>query len=175
MAYDHPFKDGNGRTARALFYWYMLSQGYWLFEFVSISTILKKSPTKYARAFLYTETDDNDLTYFIIHQLDIIVKAIDSLHSYIQKKTEELKETEKLLKPSSELNYRQIALLGHALKHPGQDYTIESHRKSHGVTYQTSRTDLLNLYERGLLTKIKLSKAFIFQPSPNLSKKLKSQ
>ena len=30
LAYDHPFIDGNGRTARALFYWSMLSQGYWL-------------------------------------------------------------------------------------------------------------------------------------------------
>jgi hypothetical protein len=28
LAYDHPFCDGNGRTARALFYWSMLKQGY---------------------------------------------------------------------------------------------------------------------------------------------------
>ena len=28
LAYDHPFVDGNGRTARALFYWSMLRQGY---------------------------------------------------------------------------------------------------------------------------------------------------
>jgi len=35
LAYDHPFVDGNGRTARALFYWAMLRNKYWLFEFVS--------------------------------------------------------------------------------------------------------------------------------------------
>src|SRR3546814_850888 len=28
IGYDHPFCDGNGRTARALFYWSMLSSGY---------------------------------------------------------------------------------------------------------------------------------------------------
>lgn len=32
LGYDHPFVDGNGRTARALFYWAMLRQNYSLFE-----------------------------------------------------------------------------------------------------------------------------------------------
>ena len=69
LAYDHPFVDGNGRTARALFYWLMLRNNYWLFEFISISQIIRKAPIKYGRAFLYTETDDNDLTYFILYHL----------------------------------------------------------------------------------------------------------
>ena len=65
LAYDHPFVDGNGRTARALFYWGMLNAGYWLFELISISNILRKAPIKYGRSFLYSETDDNDVTYFL--------------------------------------------------------------------------------------------------------------
>ena len=48
LAYDHPFIDGNGRTARALFYWSVLSQGLWLFEFLSISAIIRKAPAGYA-------------------------------------------------------------------------------------------------------------------------------
>ena len=32
LGYDHPFVDGNGRTARALFYWSMLRNGYGLFK-----------------------------------------------------------------------------------------------------------------------------------------------
>src|SRR5258708_3942640 len=67
-AYDHPFEDGNGRTARALFYWSMLSSRYWLAEYLTISTILRKAPLQYSRSFLYTESDDNDLTYFLLHQ-----------------------------------------------------------------------------------------------------------
>ena len=43
LAFDHPFEDGNGRTARALFYWAMLHHDYWLFEFVSISSGLRSS------------------------------------------------------------------------------------------------------------------------------------
>ena len=80
LAYDHPFVDGNGRTARALFYWAMLHADYWLFEYVSISDVLRRAPVKYYRAFLHTETDDNDLTYFLLHQSDVIRKAIDTLH-----------------------------------------------------------------------------------------------
>ncbi|MCB1083642.1 MAG: Fic family protein, partial [Simkania sp.] len=57
LAYDHPFVDGNGRTARALFYWSMLRQGYWLFEFISISEVILRAPSKYAVSFLQTETD----------------------------------------------------------------------------------------------------------------------
>ena len=68
LAYDHPFADGNGRTARTLFYWSMLRSGYWLAEFLSISRLLRKAPAAYARAFLHTETDENDLTYFVLYQ-----------------------------------------------------------------------------------------------------------
>ena len=45
-------------------------------------------------------------------------------------------------------NHRQIALVRHALKHPGHRYTIASHRRSHNVVYQTARSDLLDLAKR---------------------------
>lgn len=80
LAYDHPFIDGNGRTARAIFYWSMLHHKYWLFEFISISAIIRKAPVKYGRSFLHTETDDNDLTYFIVAQAKVIQTAIEALH-----------------------------------------------------------------------------------------------
>ena len=74
LAYDHPFVDGNGRTARALFYWVMAREGYWLCEYISISRILRKARSTYARSFLYTETDDNDATYFIVDQLAVLTQ-----------------------------------------------------------------------------------------------------
>ena len=40
IGYIHPFGDGNGRTARAIFYWFMLRSGYWLFEYLSIRSCL---------------------------------------------------------------------------------------------------------------------------------------
>ena len=129
LAYDHPFVDGNGRTARALFYWVMAREGYWLCEYVSISRILKKARVQYARAFLYTETDDNDATYFILYQLGVLTRAIRDLHAYLDRKAAEVREVEDLVRRSTalraELNPRQLDLLTHALKHTNAEFTVE--------------------------------------------------
>jgi len=172
LAYDHPFVDGNGRAARALFYWLMLQHRYWLFEFVSVSQIIVKAPAKYARAFLHTETDDNDLTYFIIYHLNIIRQAIKALYDYIELKTNRLQAIENQLRGIIVLNHRQRALIGHALRHPHQRYTIKSHQISQNVVYQTARTDLLDLENRGLLTSQKIGKTWYFTPASNLEEKL---
>ena len=173
LAYDHPFIDGNGRTARALFYWSMLHRGYWLFEFISISRIILKAPIKYAMAYLDTETDDNDLTYFLVYHVEVIRRAIADLHVYLERKTTELNRAIADLRGLSILNHRQRDLIQHALRHPGHVYTIDSHRGSHGVTLQTARTDLLNLVDRGLLSKRKSGRFWNFRSVPNLDAKLK--
>ncbi len=172
LAYDHPFVDGNGRTARALFYWSMLHYGYWLCEYISISHILRKAPDQYSRAFLYTETDDNDLTYFIIYHLDVIDRAIRALHTYIRRKTEMLTALETELKRLGTFNHRQRALLSHALRHPNGRYTIQSHQTSQGVVYQTARLDLFALERRGLLNAKKVGRRWYFFPANDLEEKL---
>src|SRR6266545_4052340 len=95
LAYDHPFVDGNGRTARALFYWSMRVQGYWLTEYLTISSILRKAPSKYTRAFLLTETDEGDTTYFLLYQLEVIKRAVEQLHVYLRKKAKEVSDLER--------------------------------------------------------------------------------
>lgn len=172
LAYDHPFVDGNGRTARALFYWAMLHSGYWLFEFVSISKILKKAPAKYGRSFLYTETDDNDLTYFLIAQTQVIRRAIRELHEYIERKTAEVRQVELHMRALDLFNHRQVEVIRHALKHPGQRYTIASHQNSHQVSYQTARTDLLNLWTSGVLDQRKKGNQMGFIAPADLSERL---
>jgi Fic family protein len=174
LAYDHPFEDGNGRTARALFYWSMLRQGYWLFEFISISSILKKAQAKYGRSFQYTETDDNDATYFINFQLEVIDRALDAVDKYLARKTREIADAERRLKECGEFNYRQLALLSHALRKPATEYTVKSHSVSHNVTAATARTDLHNLVEAGLLEerRPKSGRKVIYAVSPNLAKLL---
>lgn len=172
LAYDHPFVDGNGRTARALFYWLMLQYKYWLFEFVSISQVIVKAPAKYARAFLYTGTDENDLTYFIVYHLDVIRQAIKALYEYIELKTRRLQAIENQLQGIQVLNHRQRALISHALRHSRHKYTFRSHQISHNVVYQTSRLDLLDLVNRGLLTSQKIGKTWYFTPVGDLEKKL---
>lgn len=172
LAYDHPFVDGNGRTARALFYWCMAREGYWLCEYVSISRILRKARAQYARSYLYTETDDNDATYFLLYQMRVLLRAIGDLHEYLAKKVAEIHDAEEVVRRAqsvnAELNQRQLALINHALKKATARYTVESHRLSHGVSYETARSDLLKLVGQKLLTQRKVGKAFVFTPAANL-------
>ena len=174
LGYDHPFVDGNGRTARALFYWSMLSQGYWMAEYLSISKILKNAPSKYARSFLYSETDSNDLTYFLDYHLDVIRRAIDQLQEYLAKKVGEVRRVEGLLRKSTEFNHRQLAILSSALRNPGTRYTIKSHQRSHNVVYDTARTDLLELAEKSLLVSHKSGRTYQFSAPSNLEARLRS-
>ena len=156
IGYEHPFVDGNGRTARALFYWAMRRAGYWMAEFLSISTILRKAPTQYARAYLLTERDDNDVTYFLDYNLRVVLRAVDELRRYLARKASETHDTERLLEHwavGGRLNYRQVAAIRSLSKRPSRPYTIEEHRRTNHVTYQTARTDLLKLAELGLLKK----------------------
>jgi len=174
LAYDHPFEDGNGRTARALFYWYMRARGYWLVEYLSISRILADAPARYGRAFLYTETDDRDTTYFIVHQLGVIQRAVADLHAYLDRKVREVRHVERLMRAGSEaFNHRQLALLGHAIRTPGHGYTFHSHSTSHGVTHETARNDLLPLAEAGLLERRRVGRRYVFNAHAQLAQRLK--
>ena len=178
MGYDHPFCDGNGRTARALFYWAMVREGYWLAEFISISRIIKESPAQYGRAYLHTETDDNDLTYFLIHQLEMIHKAITALHAFLAKKAKGISEAEQMLKKNprlkGKLNFRQVALLRHALKNPRFSYVIDEHQRSHGISYDVARKDLLAMAEElKLLTKARDGRRYLFVVPDDLEQRIR--
>ena len=167
VAYEHPFMDGNGRTARALFYWSMLRSGYWLIEFLSISSIIKEAPAQYSKAYLYTETDDNDVTYFLDFNTRVLLKALNELQQYIGKKSAEVERVHELLgdsELSERFNHRQIALISTAIRNSGGVYTIESHQNSHNITYPTARSDLKHLEELGLLSKRKVSNKFVYRP-----------
>ena len=176
IGYDHPFVDGNGRTARALFYWAMAKFGYWMTEFLSISTIIRKAPVQYARAYVFSETDDNDVTYFLDYNLRVILRSIRQLHAYLARKAREMRDVQRLLDrfvPASVLNYRQVALIVAMRKHPDMFYTIESHRRSHNVSYQTARTDLFKLADLRLVTTARQGRAFVFEPVGDLDDKLR--
>jgi Fic family protein len=172
LAFDHPFVDGNGRTARALFYWSMLHEGYWLFEFISISRILLNQPSQYSRAFLHTESDDNDLTYFILYHLEVIRKAIAQLHEYIGNESKRITAMERELRQLKYINHRQRALISHALRHPYHQYTIKSHQTSHNIVYQTARVDLMALEKEGILEGEKIGRTMHYTPTKNLREKL---
>lgn len=175
MGYDHYFEDGNGRTARALFYWSMLKQGFWVTEYLTISRILKDAPSQYASSFLLTEQDDSDLTYFFDYHLKVVQRAIDDLNRYIARKVDEVREVQGLLAAAPGVyNHRQIALLEHAIKKPDAVFTVESHGNSHRIAPETSRRDLLELEERGFLRHVTIKRRHVWSPVPNLVETMKN-
>jgi Fic family protein len=153
FGYDHYFADGNGRTARTAFFWSMLNSGHWLTEYLAISRILKQAPGKYATAYEYTEDDDGDLTYFIHHQLDVILRALDDLDSYldVQKKRHEAR-TKELEALSANLNFRQLDVMERLSSGSLRSITSAAFADHYRVSQQTARTDLSGLAGRGLLT-----------------------
>jgi Fic family protein len=175
LAYEHPYVDGNGRTARALFYWAVVKSGYWLLEYVSISRIINTAPVKYGMAFLHTETDGNDLTYFFHHQLDVVQKAIDELSEFIARKQEEVQELNEALnskKLKGHLNHRQLAILHDAIRSPQSIYNIKDHKNIHGISYLTARSDLEGLAELKFLAKHKRGNKSLYKPVTGISKKI---
>ncbi len=146
IGYIHPFVDGNGRTARALFYWYLLKSGYWLTEYLSISRLIVKSKTQYALAYLYSETDDNDLTYFIHFKIKIMLSAYDDLKKYLQRKMKEkiqLNEFQRI----DNINERQALILKWIYDEPGLTLTVKEIQVRFNISNQTARTDLELLKE----------------------------
>ncbi len=168
LAYLHPFCDGNGRTARALFYLHAVRKGYWLFEYVSISRAILERRAQYDRAFLYTELDDADVTYFVTFHLQAVEGALRDFWVYVERKAEEDRRLAQQVSHDGELNHRQRAVLSRALKDSAVKFTIASHRASHNIAYGTARADLIGLADRGYLSQRRQGKTFVFYPASDL-------
>jgi Fic family protein len=173
IGYIHPFVDGNGRTARALFYWHLISNGYWLVEYMSISKIIIRAPAKYGRSFLHTEYDENDLTYFIQYNLRCLDAALKNLHKYIQRKVREKQGLFTLITKEN-INERQAELLRGLLIDNRKSLTIKEVQTKFGIVYQTARTDLMGLEQLGYVQEKKMGKKLIFFRSSKFEEKVKS-
>lgn len=175
VGYDHYFADGNGRTARALFYWSMLHHGYWLTEYLTISTILRKAPSQYSYAYLLTEDDGGDLTYFIHYNLGVIERALNGLNEYLQRKSSELHTVRQELGLSPGVySHREIQVLEDAVVDPTFRMRAKDYSRRFQVSLETARSDLNHLVQEGLFRKSKHSKAFVWSPVDNLGQILKA-
>lgn len=171
LAYLHPFVDGNGRTARALFYWYLLRKNYWLFQYLSVSRVIRMSRVQYDNAFLKTELDDNDLTYFLIYNLKTINKAIDDFIEHFKNKLSEEKRIEQMAVQFKGLNERQLLLINYLIENPQISVDIKTHKNKYQTAYQTARTDLIKLHNKGMLTQISDGKKYIYVPNKDALRK----
>ena len=157
LAYMHPFADGNGRTARAIFYWYMLKQGYWLTEYLSISRIISRSKKSYENTFLYSEADGNDIGYFISYNLRVLDLAFKEFQRYIKRKSYDKEKTKRFLRLGA-VNERQAEIMRRYYDHPDEVLTVKDVQVMFAVTPTTAKSDITRLMRMGALSEISFNK-----------------
>ena len=157
LAFMHPFVDGNGRTARALFYWYMLKEKYWLTEYMSISRVIAKSKPSYEKSFRYVENDGNDIGYFVAFNLRALDISFQQLTDYIQRKQREKKAATSFM-IAGNINYRQAMILQRLKEEPNTIMTVKDVQEQFSVSSMTARKDLSDLVQQGYLTEIAINK-----------------
>lgn len=157
LAFMHPFVDGNGRTARALFYWYMLKEGYKLTEYMSISRVIAKSKANYEKSFRYVENDGNDMGYFVAYNLKALETSFQQLREYIQRKQQEKKAASTFMMAGN-INYRQAIVLQRLKDEPDTIFTVKDVQELFSVSSMTARKDLADLVQQGYLTEIAINK-----------------
>ncbi len=116
----HPFRDGNGRTARIIEAYLLTCSGY-RYVPVMLSNFYYKNIDKYFLAFSVTEKNkDHDLTYFLEFVTGGFVESLkeikDRIIFMIRKLA--LKDYYSFLKERSEINQRQCDLLSILLARP---------------------------------------------------------
>ena len=169
IGFDHPFCDGNGRTARAVFYWSMLRAGYWLFEFLPISSFIYDGPSRYSKAFLHTEVDGFDLTHFFVYKAEILRRARETLRQHISRKQQEIARAKGVFEQDRRLNHRQRTLILRVARNPDQTITIAGYGGRLNISYGTARSDLLDLAKWGYLDQHQEGNRFEFTAGPRLA------
>lgn len=157
IGYMHPFVDGNGRTARALFYWYMMKQGYWLMQYLSISRIILRSKNSYERAYLYAEQDGLDMGYFITYHLRALELSFRELEAYIARKRMQRSNAQLYIQLQG-VNERQAMLVQLYKEKPDLMLTAKEVQGRFNVAPATAKADLDGLVDLGVVERIDLNK-----------------
>ena len=165
IGYEHPFRDGNGRVARALFYWFMFKKDYGAFRYISISNLLKDSYAQYGKSYLYTETDEMDLTYFIDYQCSVIMRAVAAFKEHCQKTAEKIASFNAWLFNSGiygKLSEKQKVVFQVAKSSPNTIFTARYIEEKLNCSYNTAATVLNGLVDLNLFDKQKDGKEWVY-------------
>lgn len=167
FVYLHPFFDGNGRTSRALFYFYLIKNQYEFFKYFSISSMINTSRSKYYESIKEAEDYNADLTYFLIYMAESISKAIDEVTAKLTEHYRKDYFLSKIKEKKIPLNRRQDKFIKKILLWKEKQIDIIKYKELYEIVYQTSRADLLDLANKNILIKQKKGKKFIFSLNLN--------
>jgi Fic family protein len=152
LAYDHPFGDGNGRTARWLFLWRLLRcPQFWWVAMLSVSRVTNHQRQAYYDAFRHAETDGHDATYLVRHQIQALEEEMSRFARFLEERQGLGAYLRLRLRLPSPLNPRQLALAAWFQGHPRGVVTQQVHASHHDVSQPTARKDLESLVAVGLM------------------------
>ena len=127
----------------------------------SLSKLIKEKRSDYHTAYIYSETDDFDLTYFVYHQVDVIIKAVDALREHIETKKADFYHFMQWVENSPsfhKLKRGQLDLLKDAMKQSGKVFTAKQVAAEFDITENTARSYLNGLVDADLLMPTKSKK-----------------
>ncbi|MCE5191248.1 MAG: hypothetical protein LLG08_05760 [Actinomycetia bacterium] len=173
-----PLPCMNSQVGRVVFRLYALKAGLPVLGMLSLSrtklswedgvldsATVSAGPKEYSEARLHSGTD---LTGYATLVVQMALSALQDLDGQIRSLKEQDEQLRSLLQDDPRLNHRQRSVLGRALRDPGAEFRIASHRTTHSVVYATARTDLLDLVDRGYLDITKRGRAYVFVPRPGM-------
>ena len=158
IAYIHPFFDGNGRTARTLFYLQAARSDLKFVELLSVSADLKKRGEKYEKSFKEVEQNDLDMTFFIDFCLDSLLKALER----VEEKVNYLINIARL-KDAKKLSSYQVSLLQKMALNKHREVDIEGYAQSINRSREVARQELKFLTQEKLLKEEIRGKKFVYR------------
>jgi len=165
--------DVAGILGRFLMHWTGVRLGYGVLAWTAPSKVLVADPQDYLAASGKVESDEGDLTYFILPVLHALKAALAQAGKAAQTAEQELLAGRHSWNRFGFLNSRQEDLVLRAMDRPEEAFTIESHREAHDLAYATARSDLLRMEQIGLMRKRQTGKSYVFEPAPDWKEKLR--
>lgn len=184
VGYWQPLEDLNDTVARMMYRLFAAKRDLPVLGYIPLSVMMERwfdgqiqpSAVRFSKVLRRPVVPGSrDGSEDILTHLQLATLAIKDLLGYVHVAKREDEALEAALVETENLNYRQRAVLAHALTHPDSEISIRQHEAAHRVVYRTARTDLLDLAGRGYLNQELRGKAFIFSPVDDLRERIEGR
>ncbi|MGL4980956.1 MAG: Fic family protein, partial [Fusobacteriaceae bacterium] len=165
FVYIHPFFDGNGRTARALTYMFLIKSGYEFFRFFSISMVINEKRSKYYKAIKNSEDFGSDMTYFIDFNIEMMLEAIQETISRYGNEYLKIEILNYIEKYRISLPKSLEEELKKYLNRKDKQLTLKKYVKNTKLAESTAQKHMAILVNSGILKKEVLNKETVYIPN----------